>query len=69
MWWTRCHERGQATLEYVLVLFAFLSLVVAMATLWRATNGGVLVREAHHGASHGMQKGLDADVLQDVLAY
>ena len=34
---------GQSTVEYAVVLFAFLSLVVALGALWRAGRAGKLL--------------------------
>ena len=38
-------ERGQATLEYLLVLMAFLAIVLAMGSLWHAAQDGRLAQQ------------------------
>ena len=45
-------QRGQASLEYALVLFAFLATLVALAALWRAGSGGGLLERAIQASSH-----------------
>ncbi|MBO7674073.1 MAG: hypothetical protein J6S63_03585 [Atopobiaceae bacterium] len=59
---------GQSTLEYALVLFAFLSLVVAFAALWRMARQGVLLERSKTYASHNFEKGLSIELLQDLTA-
>lgn len=59
-----CH--GQGTLEYALVMVGFLSVVAALASLWRVLDGGVFVEHALMSASHHVQAvspGVAADVF------
>ena len=57
----RRDERGQSSLEYLLVLLAF----AAMAA---AGRDGALVRLATEAASHGAGQG-GLGMLRDVLAF
>lgn len=59
---------GQSTVEYLLVLAAFVSAVVALGLLWHAGRGGALVALATGSASHGVGQG-PVGLLGDVLAY
>lgn len=57
---------GQGTVEYALVLFAFLSMVAGMATMWHALDAGMLVEHALQSASHhiaSVAPGAFADVF------
>lgn len=62
-------RRGQSTLEYVLVLMAFLATVLAFGVLWRAASEGELLDRAKEHASHTLGDGLSTGFLQDLLAY
>ena len=62
-------ERGQATVEYALVLFAFLASIVAMGSLWHAAREGALVRLCMESASHGLSGGQAIASAQDILLY
>lgn len=64
----RAAERGQATLEYLLVLMAFLAIVLAMGSLWHAARDGRLAGLARDASSHNAQGGL-VGMAQDLLAY
>lgn len=64
----RRDERGQSSLEYLLVLLAFAAMVAALAALWRAGRDGALVRLATEAASHGAGQGA-LGMLRDVLAF
>lgn len=62
-------ERGQSTVEYALVLFAFLSCVGAMGVMWHAARNGPLVQRSVECSSHALS---GADVLgsaQDIALY
>ena len=61
-------ERGQSTVEYLLVLVAFVSAVGALGLLWHAGRDGVLVGLATQSASHGVDQG-GVSLLKDVLGY
>lgn len=60
--------RGQATVEYALVVFALLAVVVACATLWGALDEGLFVDHAAAGASHHIGHGSPGGAA-DVLLY
>lgn len=62
-------ESGQATVEYGLVLFAFLTLIVALGVLWHWTAGGELLAGAVRAASHSWGEGGALGMSQDVLLY
>lgn len=68
--WVRwlAETHGQSTLEYALVLVAFLSMVAALGLVWHAARDGTLVRLATDAASHGAP----ADTvswLQDLMGF
>lgn len=62
-------RRGQSTLEYALVLMAFLATVLAFGALWRAASEGRLLDLAREHASHSLENGISVEFLQDLLAY
>lgn len=61
-------EDGQSTLEYALVLMAFLGMLAALAAVWHAARDGSLVRLATSAASHSTEEGLVA-ALKDLGAF
>lgn len=61
-------RRGQATVEYALVVFALLAIVVACGALWRAFDEGLFVTHAAAGASHHIGHGSPGGAA-DVLLY
>ena len=60
---------GQSTVEYAVVLFAFLSLVVALGALWRAGRDGRLLNLAIEAASHLLGAGDALVHAEDVLLF
>jgi len=48
----RGDETGQATIEYALLVFAFMAAIVGMGALWHAARDGVLLELALGAASH-----------------
>lgn len=56
---------AQGTLEYALTVFALLSVVSALALLWRAGENGTLARLVESAASHGF----DPTGLIDIALY
>lgn len=60
--------RGQATVEYVLVLLAFVSMLVALAAIWHAGRDGVLIDHAVEAASHSFASGFLGSA-KDLLLY
>lgn len=61
-------QRGQASVEYALVLLAFLASVVALAALWHAGRDGALVERAVEAASHSFASGLVGGA-KDLVLY
>lgn len=59
---------GQSTLEYALLLMAFLSMVVALGLIWGAARDGTLTRLASSAASHVSGQDL-LGFLQDVVGF
>ena len=57
-------KSGQSTLEYAVVLFAFLAMVVTLTTLWQAVHSGLFIESATHALSPEFSK-----TLKDVLLY
>ncbi len=67
-WGVLANRRGQATVEFALVLFAFLALVAGLGALCDFGRSGLLAEHASAGASHAVG-GSDAGAWADVLAY
>lgn len=61
-------EGGQSTVEYLLVLAAFLSMMLAIGALWQVARSGRLVELAAEASSHGGQQGL-SDQLKDIVMF
>lgn len=59
---------GQATVEFALVLFAFLALLAGLGALSNFMQSGKLVEHANASASHAVGSG-DTWAWVDVLAY
>ncbi|QOY61525.1 hypothetical protein INP52_02030 [Thermophilibacter immobilis] len=59
---------GQSTLEYLLVLVAFVAMVGALGLLWHAARDGRLVELARDAASHGAGQGAPA-LLKDIVEF
>lgn len=59
---------GQSTLEYLLMLVAFIAMIGALALLWHAARDGRLLALATDAASHGSGAGA-VSMLKDVLEY
>ena len=64
----RKFQLAQGTVEYAIVLIAFLAIVIAFAYIWRAVSDGLFIEHAVQSASHHVQSGL-AGVLADVFVY
>lgn len=50
----RPSEKGQASVEYLIVGLAFIAFMGALATLWRFIASGGLSSLMQAGASHGL---------------
>ena len=59
---------GQSTLEYLLLLVAFVAMIGALALLWHAARDGRLLSLAADAASHGAGGGA-VPLLKDVLEF
>ena len=64
-----CDERGQATLEYAIVLLAFISMLAALSAMWHAAQRGVLLDRAVEASSHAIVDGGELGAVQDILSY
>ena len=61
-----CSEGGQSTVEYAVIMAAFLTLIIAFASLWQVLDGGVFVAHALATASHHLT-GVFSGVLADAF--
>ena len=67
--WARIGLRGQASVEYALVILAFAWILVSLGILWHAGHDGALLDRAVRSSSHQMG-GEDAlGSLRDVALY
>lgn len=62
-------ERGQSTVEYALVLFAFLATVTALGVMWHSVRDGTLLRLCIGALSHGLTSSGGMGSAQDILLY
>jgi hypothetical protein len=62
------HADGQGTVEYAIVLAAFLSLVLALGVLWHFFDAGTPLQHALQSASHHLQT-MAAGGLGDIFLY
>ena len=62
-------RRGQSSVEYVLVMLAFVSMVLAMGVVWHAGRDGTLLRAALDAASHRLGGSGVLGGFQDILLY
>lgn len=66
-WWAR-GGTGQSTVEYALVLFAFLAMVLVLGQVLDWAAGGRLLSLVAESSSHTGEGGV-AGLLRDVLLY
>lgn len=67
----RCGKKiscGQTSLEYLLLLSAFLISIVTLLALWKLWSSGDVLSNALRVSSHLLDAGL-AGALKDVLLY
>lgn len=67
-----CEESAQSTVEYAIVTVALLSIVLAIAGLWRAGADGRLAALVERAASHGVTSASVIDVAtgaKDIALY
>lgn len=60
---------GQSTVEYALVLLAFMGVVGALGVVWAFVRGGGLANTTHAAASHNVDGGVSIGLLQDLACY
>ena len=65
----RRDESGQASIEYLIVFFALLAIVVGLAALWRFGETGGYVARAREAASHLAGEGGVLEALQDATLF
>ena len=61
------NQSGQSTVEFALLMFAFLGMLLGLGVLWQALHDGVLLHRATQAASHTMTNLFDGAL--DVLLY
>ncbi len=62
-------ETGQSSMEYALVLMAFLSLVLALSSVWHVAHEGTLQDKAREAASHNCDDGITLELLRDLAVF
>ncbi|WP_154027794.1 hypothetical protein [Olsenella uli] len=58
-------ELGQSTVEYAIVLAAFLAAVIALGAMWRIAHEGGFQRLGEKAASHVVS----ADGMRDIVLF
>lgn len=58
---------GQSSVEYALLLAAFVATLVGMGTLWHLAQDGRLTELATEVASHGLGQGYAS--VHDIISY
>ncbi len=69
LWRRERAERGQSSVEYMLVMMAFLSMVIALAALWHAGHDGVLLNQAVEASSHQVGGSDALGSMRDIALY
>ncbi len=69
MRWLMEDERGQSTVEYALVVLAFLAAALGLAAVWRVAKSGALQQRAREAASHNWEGGMTLGFLQDLGSF
>ena len=62
------NEQGQSTVEFAVVMVAFLAVMTALAVMWRTFEGGLLIEHALAVASHHIQS-VAPVTLVDIFLY
>jgi hypothetical protein len=60
---------GQSTIEYVLVLLAFLATITALGAIWAVAQSGALQRDARDSMPHNLEGGVTIGFLQDLSSF
>lgn len=67
--WVGRSERGQSSVEYVLVMIAFLSMVLALGSLWHAGRDGALLNQAVEASSHQLGGSDALGSMRDIALF
>lgn len=62
-------EAGQSSVEYALVLGAFLALVLALGLVWSVVGQGGLQRASERAASHAIDGAGAVDGIRDLVLF
>ena len=62
-------EAGQSSVEYALVLGAFLALVLALGLVWSVVGQGGLQRASQRAASHAIEGAGAVDGIRDLVLF
>ena len=62
-------EAGQSSVEYALVLGAFLALVLALGLVWSIVGQGGLQRASERAASHAIEGAGAVDGIRDLVLF
>ena len=62
-------EAGQSSMEYALVLGAFLALVLALGLVWSVVGQGGLQRASERAASHAIEGAGAVDGIRDLVLF
>lgn len=62
-------EAGQSSVEYALVLGAFLALVLALGLVWSVVGQGELQRASERAASHAIEGAGAVDGICDLVLF
>lgn len=62
-------EAGQSSVEYALVLGAFLALVLALGLVWSVVGHGGLQRASERAASHAIEGAGAVDGIRDLVLF
>lgn len=62
-------EAGQSSVEYALVLGAFLALVLALGLVWSVVGQGGLQRASERAASHAIEGAGAVDGVRDLVLF
>lgn len=67
--WAGRRDSGQSSVEYAIVLLAFLSTIVAMGVVWHEVRDGALLEVARSAASHSLADGITIGLMQDIATF
>lgn len=61
-------KRGQATVEFAIIMSGFLAITIALGALWHLLNSGLIINHALAVASHHVQTVAPVTVV-DIFLY